>query len=144
MGIHDSRMGLYPHWKTRQTPSYPVVVTLEDWHTSMPKIQEELHRLISECFIRRGLPLTLLDERRCVICSAEEFDRLAQVISALGVDMVMRRLTEVGAPARAAAGLETRFIAERISVTDLFSAEFHRLGPSLDQEATAAVPDDTG
>jgi hypothetical protein len=105
----------------------------------MPQIHQELERLVKEWFSRKRLPLALLDERRCLICSAEEFDRLAQIIGALGVDAVMSRLTEADAPTRVAAGMETRFGTELASVTDLFPEELQRLGPSLDPEATAVA-----
>ena len=139
-GIHDSRMGLYPHWQSRHTPSYPVVVTIEDWHTSLPQIHQDLERLVREWFILKKLPLELLDERRCLLCSADEFERLAQVIGVLGIEAVMKRLTEPNAPDRVAGGLETLFTTERIPTRNFFPEEFERLSPSIDpEELTAAA-----
>jgi hypothetical protein len=89
----DAKRGDYPHWRPQERPTYPLVVTLDEWLPSGRSLIRRLEDKVREGLQSRGIPETVLEESPYTLCSLYEFEAAARAFSFAGVDAVMARKT---------------------------------------------------
>jgi hypothetical protein len=89
--IVDAKAGCYSHWKWREGPIYPLIVTLEEWYTFGHRILEKVDEQVRLKFTERGLALELLDQFPYSICSVADLERASRIMSEVGVTSFMSK-----------------------------------------------------
>ena len=72
-------------WKPDGLPIYPIILTLEDWFTFSPHVDEMLKKHIRQMLPKAKIPKRVLDEMPYTVASAHEFELAIQVIAQLNI-----------------------------------------------------------
>ena len=89
--ISDYRNGKYPNYAfDPQRKIYPMVVTLEDWFLTGPKLVNEVKDDVSRRMENEGIPLAYLSDMPFSVCSIHEFEQAVQVMDQVGILTVMQ------------------------------------------------------
>lgn len=89
--VRDYRDEQYLHFPFRSgKPLYPLVVTLEEWHTFGPLIQGALDAKVTSNLQSEQLPAEWLTEMPYLYCSVADFELLMQIIARRSIDAVLR------------------------------------------------------
>ncbi len=80
-------------WVPDGRPSFPLVLTLEDWLIISPQVDEALSRNVRQLLVEAQIPEQFLDEMPYTIASANEFEIAGQVIAQVGISPVMTKKT---------------------------------------------------
>lgn len=91
--ILDGEAGLYPHWKANGAPIYPVIVTLEEWYAWGTRILDPIRAMVRQLLADAGLDTGILEIHPFTICSVQELEAAAQVMSGVGIDVFMQGKT---------------------------------------------------
>ena len=78
-------------WTPNGLPSFPLVVTLEDWFIFGPLTQDLLMEEVTDRMQKAGVDLALLEEMPYAIASAREFERFTGVIKEVGIQVFFAR-----------------------------------------------------
>jgi hypothetical protein len=78
-------------WTPNGLPSFPLVVTLEDWFIFGPLTQDLLMEKVTNRMQKAGVDLALLEEMPYAIASAREFERFTGVIKEVGIQVFFER-----------------------------------------------------
>lgn len=132
--IRDYRAGQYPGqpWRS-DVPTYPLVLTLEEWFTFGDFIVAELDGRVRERLIAAGLSVGWIEEMPYSVCSAQDFERLVQVIAKRGVQNVLK--TKARDPEHRKwifdSVLREHFSTDVRATVDLFPEIFDQILPGL-------------
>lgn len=91
--LTHAKAGHYPHWKPRDLPIYPIIVTLEEWYAFGHCILKAIDDRVQEKLAESGLDPALMTEHPYVITSAPNFEICMQVINKHGIKAVLSALT---------------------------------------------------
>ncbi len=91
--LSDALGGHYPHWKFRDLPIYPVIVTLDDWYVFGPATLGKVDKFVRETLEAEGVELSLLDKYPYTLCAVHEFEVGTQVMAFRSINEVMRKKT---------------------------------------------------
>ena len=80
-------------WKPDGLPSYPLILTLDEWYLFSPRIQEMLKRHILDLMCNLGMASEILETMPYTIGSAADFEVISQIINQVGVCAVMEVIT---------------------------------------------------
>jgi len=127
--VVDAKAGCYGHWKWRDGPIYPLIVTLDEWYTFGYRILEQVDEQVRLKFLERGLAPELLDQHPYSICSVADLERAARIISEVGVEHFMSKQF---AP-------EHRFWAMDSVMRDSFPDELARTREALFPDVLVAI-----
>jgi hypothetical protein len=72
-------------WEPNGLPSFPLVITLEDWFLFGPLPQDLLRTSVVDRMAAEGLEISLLKSRPYAVASAREFERFTGVIKEVGI-----------------------------------------------------------
>ncbi len=79
--INDYEKGLYTHFPHKpEIKVYPLIVTLEDWFLFGPDV-DNLQKKVEAKLKSRNLPIDYLKEMPFAVCSAQDFERLTQILN---------------------------------------------------------------
>lgn len=92
--ISDARQGSYPHWTYGGQAIYPMIATLDDWSLFHHQDGGEINNLVRQELVERGLDPSLVDTNRYLVCSADEFEIVIQVMHSVGIDKFMSGITK--------------------------------------------------
>lgn len=85
--IRDYRAGFYPQLPyLEQRAIYPAIVTLEEWYFFGPDMPTRLESAVIVAMEAAGLDRAWLEEMPYSIMSAHEFETVAGLINAIGID----------------------------------------------------------
>jgi len=90
--IKDFKAGAYPgipHHEGKRL--FPIVITLEEWYVFGPRILGSLEERVRRRLVGDGLPAQWTTEMPYSVSSADEFERLIQIVVARGIAVVMGR-----------------------------------------------------
>jgi len=87
--LTDALAGDYLHWKSDGRPTFPLIVTLAEWHAFGPYFGRTLQTHVDAGFSRRGIDRTLLERCPYTICSVTEFEGMLSVLRTVRIDEVM-------------------------------------------------------
>lgn len=128
--LRDALAGEYSHWKPNGKPVHPLLVTLDNWNLFTHTTQGELFALVRAELDRRGIDRAIIAEHQYVICSANEFEVGIQVMHQVGIDAVIKPLTQDEKLGWQFSGhLRQSFATELKSVVPLFPEERRSLLP---------------
>lgn len=128
--IRDYKDGKYPSYPYKKDKLiYPLVVTLEDWHLFgdnkllREKIEEKLHN--------ENIPLDWLLEMPFTICSAQEFEKMIQIVQGKGIKNVVGKKLEDSEKAKwaIASFLSSEYPEEHRKTKALFLDDFDSIFP---------------
>lgn len=74
-------------WVCNGRPSFPLVITLEDWFMFGPLPQSLLRTFVTERMTAAGLDLTWLESMPYAVASAREFERLTGIVKEVGIKL---------------------------------------------------------
>jgi len=118
-------------WRPNGLPSFPLVVTLEDWFIFGPVPQSLLNDAVVDRLSRAGLDRALMETMPYAVASAREFERFAGIVKEVGIDAFFKGKRDADYPrwmweeyAR------ERFPdAERTNIQSLFREDWRRVIP---------------
>jgi hypothetical protein len=82
------------HWKNDGLLIFPLILTLEDWFLLSPRIGEMLNRHLLHFLAEANIDAAVLEEIPYTIASVHEFELAVQVISQIGIGVVMEEKTK--------------------------------------------------
>jgi hypothetical protein len=92
--LFDAINGRYGHWLPQQDkPLYPVIVTLEEWFAFGDKIFPAIDEIARRKLAELRMSPAIVDTYPYTICSAEDFELVAQIMQSTGIHSVMSKKT---------------------------------------------------
>jgi hypothetical protein len=92
--LNDALNGGYAHWQSRRLPSYLLIVLLNPWYITGPKLWEHVFDGVKTRLTRSSIPVSILSEAPPTICSIAELEALARVLSEVSLDRVLSQKVE--------------------------------------------------
>ncbi|MBK5283227.1 MAG: hypothetical protein JJE16_14230 [Nitrospiraceae bacterium] len=131
--ISDYRDGKYPNYAfDPQRKIYPMVVTLEDWFLTGPKLVNEVKDNVSRRMEKEGIPLAYLSDMPFSVCSTHEFEQAVQVMDQVGILTVMQgKVNDSRQQWTLAAFLRDGFQGHAKCLRFLFQKEFDAIGVNV-------------
>lgn len=125
----DGKYPSYPYDKVKKI--YPLVVTLEDWHLFGEN--SLLRSKVEEKLTSWNIPSVRLTDMPYTICSAQEFEKMIQVIQKKGIRAVIGKKLEDQEKAKWAMAnfLSSEYPEEHKNTKALFLKDFESIFPKI-------------
>lgn len=91
--LMDALDGKYAHWATRDTPVYPLVVTLEEWFAFGDRLIAALDAAVLRKLEEQDIDPVILQIHPYTVCSVEDFEAAIQIMTSIGIEPFMRKKT---------------------------------------------------
>ena len=91
--LMDALGGKYTHWATRDTPVYPLVVTLEEWFAFGDRLIAALDAAVLRKLEEEDIDSAILQIHPYTVCAVEDFEIAIQIMATIGIDPFMRKKT---------------------------------------------------
>ncbi|MEK7658840.1 MAG: hypothetical protein AAB352_03190 [Patescibacteria group bacterium] len=91
--IIDYQQNHYPNLKNNSKPVFPIIVTLEEWFAYGDAIILELDKRVAIKLSTLGIDDSIMQQMPYSICSADDFEKIMQIIDSVGIKKVMDNKT---------------------------------------------------
>ncbi|MCK4205979.1 hypothetical protein J3U99_14475 [Brucella pituitosa] len=81
-------------WQTNELPTYPLIVTMEDWWLFSPPIVEQLDKKVHELLAAAGLDVEITDSMPYTVTSVAEIEISAQIMAKTGIAPFLAHKTD--------------------------------------------------
>ncbi len=89
----DALDGKYTHWAKRDTPVYPLVVTLEEWFAFGDRLIAALDAAVLRKLEEEDIDPVILQIHPYTVCAVEDFEIAIQIMTTIGIEPFMRKKT---------------------------------------------------
>lgn len=86
----EAQRGL-PHWAENSRPSFPIIVTLEDWILFSPTIRKRFHSHLEALLIKSNIDPQIMTDSPMTITSCQEFEELIALIGTVGIQEIFEK-----------------------------------------------------